>query len=174
MRLLLLLIIFSSQLFSQENDVSKWKPFEMLIGKWQGTGEGKYGNSTVEREYFYIMDSTFLMAKNISVYEKQRKNPDGTIQESWDIFSYDTKRLKYVFRQFHSEGIVYTFVADSFKIAKGIYEFDSESAENFSEGWKAKEVYKFLDKDEFIEIFYLSADDKQFKEYIRNSFKRVK
>ena len=173
MKAVFLIIFLPLVLFSQEQTVSKWQPFEKLIGKWQGTGEGKFGSSTLEREYFYIMDSTFLMAKGKSVYEKQRKNPEGEMHENWDIFSYDKGRSKYVFRQFHAEDIVNTYSADSLKIDKGVLEFKSEFIENFAADWKAMEVYKFIGDDEFVEIFYLAAPGKQYKEYVRNSFERI-
>ena len=77
-------------------------------------------------------------------------------------------------RQFHAEDIINTYTLDSSKAADGIYEFESEAIENFGVGWKAKEVYKILNEDEFIEVFYLAPPDKEYSEYVRNTFKRIK
>ena len=152
----------------------KWEPFNFLIGKWEGNGTGKFGDSKIEREYEYFMGGTYIIGKNTSIYEKQEKNPDGEIHDHWDIISYDKVRARYVFRQFHAEDITNTFLLDSLNAAKGKLEFESESIENFREGWKAKEVYKFINEDEFIEIFYLASPSNEYTEFVRSSFKRIK
>ncbi len=173
-KILLILLFLSSIIFSQSETVTtKWEPFKFLIGKWEGSGTGKFGNSKIEREYEYLMGGTYIIGKNISTYEKQEKNPEGEIHDHWDIISYDKVRAKYVFRQFHAEDITNTFSLDSLIAAQGILEFESESIENFIEGWKAKEVYKIINENEFIEIFYLAAPGKEYSEYIRNTFKRI-
>ena len=97
----------------------------------------------------------------------------GEIHDNWDIISYDKVKAKYVFRQFHAEDITNSFSLDSLKADQGILEFESESTENFIEGWKAKEVYKIINENEFIEIFYLAAPGKEYSEYVRNTFKRI-
>jgi len=51
--------------------------------------------------------------------------------------------------------------------------FESETFENFSNAWKARESYEFLSDDEFIETFELAPPDKSFQVYSRNHFKRV-
>ena len=170
----LCLIFISSVIYSQNDNLpDKWENFKFLIGRWEGTGTGKFGDSRVEREYTYFMDSTYLLGKNKSVYEKQDKNPEGEIHISWDIYSYDKYRKKYVIRQFHEEDITNTYSADSSDISDGQYEFISESIENFMPGWKAREVYNKLNDDEFVEIFYLAPPGKEYSEFIRNTFKRL-
>jgi hypothetical protein len=171
---LLFILFISSITFSQNNiEAEKWKDLKFLIGKWEGTGSGKFGVSKVEREYSYFMGGTYLLGKNKSTYEKQEKNPGGEIHVNWDIYSYDKYRKKYVIRQFHEEDITNTFSADSSDVTDGEYEFVYESIENFMPGWKAKEVYSILNEDEFIEIFYLAPPGKKYSEFIRNTFKRV-
>ena len=173
-KILLILLFLSSILFAQSESVpTKWEPLKFLIGKWEGSGTGKFGDSKIEREYEYLMGGTYIIGKNKSTYEKQKKNPEGEIHDHWDIISYDEVRAKYVFRQFHAEDITNTLSLDSLNAAQGILEFESESIENFIEGWKAKEVYKIINENEFIEIFYLAAPGKEYSEYVRNTFKRV-
>jgi hypothetical protein len=173
-KILLILLFLSSIVFAQsEYNTKKWEPFNFLIGKWEGSGTGKFGDSKIEREYEYLMGGTYIIRKNKSIYEKQEKNPEGEIHDHWDIISYDKVRAKYVFRQFHAEDITNTFSLDSLNAAQGILEFESESIENFIKGWKAKEVYKIINENEFIEIFYLAAPGKEYSEYVRNTFKRI-
>jgi|SRR3990172_1653514 len=173
-KLLLIIFLLSSVLVAQEkkkNDV--WNPLQFLIGKWEGRGEGKFGSSTVERKYKFIMGGTFILGLNNSFYEKQEKNPEGEIHDNWDIFSYDKGKKKYMLRQFHAEDIVNTYSMDSSLAAEGKIELITESIENFGTGWKAKEVYEVINENEFIEIFYLAPPGKDFTEYVRNTFKRI-
>jgi hypothetical protein len=176
MKITLLCLLFITSVSFSQNDSKtvKWKDLNFLIGTWEGTGTGKFGDSKVEREYSYFMGGTYILGKNKSTYEKQEKNPDGEIHVNWDIYSYDKNRKRYVIRQFHEEDITNTFSADSSDIPDGKYEFVYESIENFLPGWKAKEVYDIINEDEFIEIFYLAPPEKEYSEFIRNSFKRVK
>jgi hypothetical protein len=175
MKKILLIILFASSItFAQsEYNAKKWEPFNFLIGKWEGSGTGKFGESKIEREYEYLMGGTYIIGKNKSTYEEQEKNPKGEIHDHWDIISYNKVKAKYVFRQFHAEDITNTFSLDSLNAAQGILEFESVWIENFIEGWKAKEVYKILNENEFVEIFYLAAPGKEYAEYIRNTFKRI-
>ena len=164
----------SSIIFAQsENVTTKWEPFKYLIGKWEGSGAGKFGDSKIEQEYEYLMGGTYIIGKNRSTYEEQEKNPEGEIHDHWDIISYYKVKAKYVFRQFHAEDVINTFSPDSLIAAQGILEFESVWIENFIEGWKAKEVYKKINENEFVEIFYLAAPGKEYAEYIRNTFKRI-
>ena len=173
-KILLTLLFLSSIIFAQsENIATKWEPFKFLIGKWEGSGTGKFGDSKIEREYEYLMGGTYIIGKNKSTYEKQEKNPEGEIHDHWDIISYDKVMAKYVFRQFHAEDITNTFSLDSLNAAQGILEFESESIENFIDGWKAKEVHKIINENAFIEIFYLAPPGKEYSGYVRNTFRRI-
>jgi len=51
--------------------------------------------------------------------------------------------------------------------------FESESFENFSNQWKARESYELVSTDEFIETFELAAPGKAFSTYSRNHLKRT-
>jgi len=52
--------------------------------------------------------------------------------------------------------------------------FVSESLENLPPGWRARETYKIMSDDEFIEIFELAAPGMEFELYSENNFKRKK
>lgn len=175
MKNMFVLIIFISSILGAQDrtDVSKWEPFKFLIGKWEGIGTGKFGESKVIREYKYLMGGTYLIGTNRSDYVKQEKNPEGETHDNWDIFSYDKLRAKYILRQFHAEDITNTYTLDTSKVANKIIEFETEYIENFEKGWRAKEVYQIINRNEFIEIFYLASPDEEYTEYVRNIFKRI-
>ena len=43
-----------------------WQPFKLLVGKWEGTGTGKPGVSTVQREYRLALNDKFIHVHNVS------------------------------------------------------------------------------------------------------------
>ena len=48
-RTLLIVAIFTSITLAQSGaDNTKWKPFNFLIGTWEGNGTGKFGDSKIE------------------------------------------------------------------------------------------------------------------------------
>lgn len=171
---IILLILLPFVLLAQEKEKVNWKPLKTLVGKWQGMSDGKFGKSKVEREYQFILNGKFIQGLNKSVYEKQEKNPKGELHEHMDLFSYDFKRKKFVFRQFHNEGMVNQFINEKILEGDKSIVFITESIENFAEGWRAKEQYDFLNKDEFVEIFSLAAPGKEFEVYVETRFKRIK
>ena len=168
--LLVMIILVMPAAIADEN--VKWQYFCVLEGRWSGEGEGRWGNSTIEREYEFIMEGTFLRGLSKSLYPEQERNPEGEIHDSMDIFSYDKLRKKYVLRQFHAEDIINQYVVDSVGVTLEGFEFVSEAIENFGTGWKAKEVYAFVNDDEFIETFWLAAPGEDYKLYVTNHFYR--
>jgi len=173
--LLLSLVIGAGALLAQEEKKEDvWQPLRFFIGKWEGTGEGRPGVSTVEREYRFVLQDKFIEARNKSVYLPQEDNPKGEVHEDWGLFSYDKGREKFVLRQFHVEGFVNTYVLHSLSEDGKTLVFVTEGIENFAPGWRAREIYKILGDDEFTETFELAAPQLPFETYIVNSFKRKK
>ncbi len=151
-----------------------WTPFNFLVGVWQGSGQGQPGTSRVERKYEFVLNGKFLFVQNKSVYDPQEKNPKGEIHEDWGLISYDRARETYVFRQFHIEGFVNQYLLDKIAEDGQMISFVTEAIENISPGWKAKESYRILGPDEFIEVFELAPPDKDFETYTENHFQRVR
>ena len=149
-----------------------WEPFRYFIGQWEGTGEGKPGVSKTRREYRFVLNNKFIEIRNRSEYEPQPKNPKGEIHEDWGMISFDRSRKQFVLRQFHVEGFVNQFVTTS-NDGKTII-FTSESIENILVGWRARETYKLISADEFIEIFELAGPGKDFEPYSENRYRRKK
>lgn len=86
-----------------------------------------------------------------------------------------TVRRSYAFvlRQFHPEGFVNQFVVQGEPSRAGTIVFDSESFENFSNTWKARETYDVLSNDDFVETFALAPPGGAFETYSKSRFRRV-
>lgn len=151
-----------------------WEPFRFFIGEWEGTGEGKPGTSKTTREYRFVLNNKFIQIRNRSQYDPQPKNPKGEIHEDWGMLSYDRGRKQFVLRQFHVEGFVNQFILTSSSSDGKTFTFTSESIENIPAGWRARETYKLLSADEFIEVFELAEPGKDFEVYVTNNYRRKK
>ena len=67
-------------------------PFErvaFLIGRWEGTSEGRPGKGTVRREYTRVLNSRFIRIRNRSEYPVQERNPQGEVHEDEGFISAD-------------------------------------------------------------------------------------
>ena len=151
-------------------------PFErvaFLIGRWEGTSEGRPGRGTVRREYTRVLSARFIRGHNRNEYPPQDKNPKGESHEDEGWFSYDRARKRLVLRQFHVEGFVTQYVEDADSSPARLV-FTSESIENIPAGWRARETYVVHGPDEFEEIFELAQAEKPFEVYSRSRLKRVK
>jgi len=151
-----------------------WTPFNYFIGTWQGSGKGQVGNSRVERNYEFVLNSKFLSVRNKSTYDPQEKNPKGEVHEDWGVISYDKARETYIFRQFHVEGFVNQYILEKLAEDGQSISFVTEAIENIPSGWKARETYRILSPDEFVEVFELAAPGKEFELYTENRFQRVR
>jgi hypothetical protein len=159
-------------------------PFErvaFLIGKWEGTSEGQPGRGTVRREYSRVLNGRFIRVQNRSEYPAQEKNPKGEIHEDEGFYSFDKARQRLVFRQFHIEGFVTTYVEDG-EPALSLVEgpsatkivFISESIENVPAGFRARETYVARGADAFEEAFEMAEPGKPFAVYSRTRLTRIK
>jgi hypothetical protein len=152
---------------------SRLSPLDGLIGRWAGTSEGQPGTGSTEREYSRLFGSRFVKGRNRTVYKPQEKNPKGETHEDFGVFSFDRARNRMVLRQFHSEGFVNHYVADS-SGTPGALVFTTEAIENIPPGFRARETYRFLGPDEFEEVFELAEPGKEFELYSRTRLKRMK
>ena len=146
---------------------------DFLIGRWEGTSEGKPGKGTVRRDYTRVLNRRFIQVQNRNEYPPQPQNPKGEIHEDQGWFSYDRARKRIVFRQFHVEGFVNQYVEDPGTTSPAVV-FTTEAIENIPSEWRARETYIVLGPDEFEEVFELSEAGKPFEVYSRASLKRVK
>ena len=144
-----------------------------MIGRWQGTTEGKPGRGTAVREYSRALNAKFIRARNQSTYPPQPVNPKGEVHEDEGFFSFDKTRKKLVLRQFHLEGFVNQYVQDEGSTSEKMV-FASEQIENIPTGWRARETYILRGPDAFEEIFELSEPGKAFEVYSHARFTRVR
>ena len=78
--------------------------------------------------------------------------------KTWGCLVTDKALKKIVLRQFHGEGFV-----NEYAEGEGL-EFVTVRIENVPAGWKAKESYRFVTRDEFVETFSLAARLKRAKQ----------
>lgn len=153
---------------------SPWDPLRFLVGTWSGTGSGEPGESTVAREYRWALDDRFIEVRNRSTYAPQPKNPKGEVHEDRGFISWDRGRHRFVLRQFHVEGFVNQYVADSVAAGADSIVFTSEAIENVPAGFRARETWRVLGPDAFIERFELAPPDSGFAVYTQARFTRTR
>ena len=168
----LLLPSFLTAQNSSQRDA--WEPFKYFVGSWEGTGKGQPGVSKTQREYKFVLDGKFLHVQNRSVYEPQAKNPKGEVHEDWGLVSFDKGRKQFVLRQFHIEGFVNQYVHTASSPEGKSFTFVTEQIENIPAGWRARETYRIVGPDEFVELFELAEPGKDFELYTEGHFRRKK
>ena len=168
--LVLLLPLLAPAQAVKRNDV--WEHFKYFLGTWKGSGKGQPGNSELEREYQLVLNGKFINIKHKSRYQPQPRNPKGETHEDWGYLSFDKARKVYVLRQFHVEGFVTQYYAQTLTADGQTIVFLSENLENLPSGFRARETYKILNENEFAEIFELAPPGKEFSVYSENHFKR--
>lgn len=170
--LVMLLAVGAATQTNQKPDV--WEPLKYFVGVWEGTIKGEPGQGICAREYQFALNGKFLQVKNKSTYAPQEKNPKGEAHEDWGMLSYDRARKKFVLRQFHVEGFVNQYVAETQAANGKTLSFISESIENIPAGFRARETYRILSADEFTESFELAEPGKAFEVYSETRLKRKK
>jgi hypothetical protein len=172
--ILSILLLLPSLVVAHTAQRDVWEPFKFLVGRWEGTGRGQPGVSKTEREYKFVLNGKFLHVQNRSVYEPQAKNPKGEVHEDWGMLSFDKGRKKFVLRQFHVEGFVNQYVQTSVAPDDKSFAFTTEQIENIPAGWRARETYRIVSPDEFVEVFELEEPGKDFEIYTENRYTRKK
>ena len=158
---------------SSQSDTDTWQPLRSFLGKWEGQVHGKPGNGKAERAYTFTLGERFIQITNKSIYPPQENNPNGEIHEDIGFFSYDRRAKKFMLRQFHVEGFVNHFVEQRFNAKKRTFVFVTTAIENIAPGWRLRETYCFLNRDEFIETFELAKPGKNFTTYSKTHFHRT-
>lgn len=171
----LVLYIVNSPLVSPQSQPASdvWSPVRFLVGKWEGTAKGQPGTGRSAREYRFVLKDRYIEIRNVSTYPPQEKNPKGEVHEDWGMISFDRGRKRLVLRQFHTEGFVNQFVADTATAGGGL-RFVSESIENIPPGYRARETYELTGTDGFVERFEIADPGKDFVVYSETRFTRVR
>ena len=172
-RVILLVTLLAATASTQTTSKSDvWEPFKFFVGAWEGTTNGQPGQGTSAREYQFALNNKFLQVRNKSTYASQEKNPKGEVHEDWGMISHDRARKKFVLRQFHVEGFVNQYAVETLAADGKTLSFISESIENIPPGFRARETYRILGKDEFRETFELAEPGKAFEVYSETTFRR--
>jgi mannose-6-phosphate isomerase-like protein (cupin superfamily) len=146
---------------------------DALIGRWEGTSEGKPGKGTVKREYTRALQSRVVQCKNETVYPPQEANPKGERHEDFGVFTFDKAAKRIVFRQFHVEGFVNEYAMEP-QASGNTLVFTTTAIENIPHGWRARETYVIKSADDVEEIFELAEPGKEFDVYSRTRLKRIR
>ena len=171
--LLAVSVLLSEAIVQKPTPADPFARIAFLIGRWEGTTEGKPGTGTAQREYTRVLNGRFIRVRNRSEYPAQPNNPKGEIHEDEGFISFDRSRNALVFRQFHTEGFVNHYVETGESTPTKLV-FTTEAIENIPPGWRARETYTAQRSEEFEEVFELSEAGKPFEIYSRARFKRVK
>jgi hypothetical protein len=173
--ILLVIALLGAPTGAQEGTAKpdRFASLRFLAGNWRGDQGGQPGRGTAERTYRFILNDRFLQETNTSTYPPQEKNRNGEVHHHLSMISYDTARKLFVFRQFHTEGFVNTYVQQPTSDVKTIV-FLSEAIENIPAGYRARETYTILSRDEFTERFEIAEPGKDFELYSEAHFKRVR
>jgi hypothetical protein len=151
-----------------------WAALRFLAGKWQGPASGEPGKGVSSREFRFDLNGRFLSTRNKSVWEPKLPGAKPEIHEDFGMYSYDKALKKVVLRQFHVEGFVNEYTLDSVSGDGKVIEFTTVRIENIAAGWRAKESYRILSADEYVETFSLAPIGKDFEVYSETHLKRVK
>jgi hypothetical protein len=149
-----------------------WQPVRGLLGTWEGDTQGQPGQGTARREYRFILKDRFIHVGNTSTYPPQEKNPRGEVHEDVGFISYDKAARKLVLRQFHVEGFVNHYALDSVSADGRTIMFVTTAIENIPSGWRARETYRIVSDDEFVETFALAQPGSDFVTYSETRFRR--
>lgn len=125
------------------------------------------------RRYERVLGGRFIAVHNTSRWAPTKAYPGGEVHEDQGFISYDRARHRLVYRQFHVEGFVNTYVADSAVAGASVVRFSSEAIENIPAGWRARESYTRTGADTFTERFELAEPGKEFELYSETSLRRV-
>ncbi len=145
-----------------------------LVGRWEGPSRGEPGQGTVSRTYDRVLGGRFIAVANTSRWAPLPSTPTGEVHEDQGFMSFDRARRRYVYRQFHAEGFVNTYVADSVSPRDTVVRLVSEQIENIAPGWRARETYTRTGTDSFVERFELAAPGKEFELYSESHLHRVR
>ncbi|WP_321475166.1 hypothetical protein [uncultured Paludibaculum sp.] len=150
----------------------RFAPVRFLEGRWKGVATGEPGRGVSEREYRFEMKGRFLSVRNKSTWEIVKGKTEPEIHEDWGMFSYDRNMKVLVLRQFHIEGFVneYRLTASTPESR----EFTTFQIENLPAGFRAREVYRIVSKDEFVESFSIAEPGKDFQPYSETRFQRIR
>ena len=149
-----------------------WDQMRFLVGDWSGTGQGTPGTSTIERHIEFIVGGKFLWIRNTSTFKPQPGNPTGEVHQDWGVLSYDTRRKKFVLREFHSEGFMTQYTLEEVSDDGRRMVFITEVVENAPPAFAARLTWNITGKRTLEETFELAPNGRDFKPCVEATLKR--
>jgi len=149
-----------------------WLPVRPLIGTWEGDATGRPGTGRSEREYRFTLNDRYIHVTAKTTYPPQEKNPKGEVHEDVGFISYDKIAQQLSLRQFHIEGFVNHYVLDSVSDGGRTMVFVTTAIENIPAGWRAREIYRIVSDEEFVETFALAEPGQEFVTYSETRFRK--
>jgi hypothetical protein len=173
--MVLLILCLTTMPGAQESALKpdRFAAVRFMVGTWRGEQTGQPGRGTAERTYAFVLNDRFLQETNRSTYPPQDQNKAGEVHHHISMIGYDGGRKRLVFRQFHTEGFVNTYVQQPGGDEKTVV-FVTEAIENIPAGYRARETYTVVSRDEFIERFEIAEPGKEFELYSEARLKRVR
>jgi hypothetical protein len=150
-----------------------WTPLRVFEGTWEGPATGQSGKGISYREYSFVLGGRFLSATNHARYEPKSAGVKPEVHTELGMFSYDRALKKVVLRQFHGEGFVNEYTLDSVSEDGRRLDFVTVRIENIAPGWRARESYQVVSRNEIVETFSLAAPGKGFEVYSETRLRRV-
>jgi hypothetical protein len=136
-----------------------WKVFNFFIGSWQGQSTGQWGAGKCDSQFQFKLTGTYLEAKFRTVTPPQEKMPKGEVHENLDMVSFDKARGKFIQREFNVEGFVNQYILTVSPDNKTLV-WETEAIENIEPGWRARQTWRIVGPDEWVEIFELAPPGK--------------
>ncbi|MEM7457666.1 MAG: VOC family protein [Planctomycetota bacterium] len=105
-----------------------------MVGSWEGAGTVPAGDAEQSCEGKFIFGGRYLQCTSVSI-------ADGDYHEDVGFFSFDQARERFVYRAFHSEGFINTYLAEIIEEEGGTsITLTAESIENAPPGMKCEET----------------------------------
>ncbi|NNF34817.1 MAG: hypothetical protein HKN68_11940 [Saprospiraceae bacterium] len=125
--------------------------FSYFLGQWEHNST----SDTISHTYKKVLSDQFIKMNTSAFFYGDDDGINTHTDEGY--ISYDQDRRKYVFRQFHSEGFINTYVLDEDKSTPVFYVWNSEHVEN-GFGLKAMLTIEIKNDDEYSMILHLGKE----------------
>ena len=154
--IIVLAVILNLTARGEEQDTNPWEHIEFLIRTWTEKTE----KSTVKHAYEWVLGGQFIKSTTDAHFHPK----DGKESTHQDVgyFSFDKGRGKVVFRQFHSEGFINTYVFDERRTTDSSIVLATEHTENAG-GMRAELTISKKSEKEYEMILYLPGKEGEFK-----------
>lgn len=146
-----------------------WKPFNTLVGNWEGQIDGKLGTGNGVRRYEFIFGGKYLLLRHESVRLPQEKSPEGDQHQELGVFSYDRQRNVIVLREFMNEGVV---VRSPCAVNDKKIVCASEEVES-GPGIRSRLTLEIVDRYRFKEVYELAFPGRELEHYFTNHWVRM-